>query len=426
MPIVRKELFGPGTVIAEDPQGNPLPYHVTPAEVDRQLRETKEMLGEGLSIPIPLEHQNVRPSRLSPADRKANKVTNNAGYLHDMVKLNGKLFVDLDIPDAALAKKLPATMRFVSPEIDSFVDPVTGKKRTNVITHIALTNRPRWVDQEPFKSAGSDGAVTMSLASAPVEITAATTSVRLSMAAAATSAGENKWKLTDPAQLRLRLATEPTPPAAAETPPEVEEPKAPEQGGTDELLAKVREALTKCGIHLREEVPTEPLETFLEHLLTAIEAHNQGGDGGTPGTGDDIVEEPHSMLMSLSKLVKDENPGTRTLALAQQVQAKKAITARVARFKGLVPADVYKDLESQIPRAVLRLSLSSETGEIQPSDLERTLAILERTSVGAELTKRLSTDKEEEQPQDQSEEQRALDKKVGEEMVALATQGQTK
>jgi len=424
MPVIRKQILAPATIIAEDRDGKPLAYNVTPAEIDRLYTEGKDMLKRGLSIPVPLEHQDgAKP--VTAADRKAASIKNNAGWVQDFVRLNGQLYADLDIPDAKLAKKLPSTIKFVSPDIDSFIDPTDGKKRERVITHVALTLRPRWVDQEPFKSAGKDGAVLMSLASPPTEIGTAAGPIRLSMAAAATATGD-KWKLADPAQLRIRLGTDGEIPPESEKPPEAEQlPEENPEGEEDagELLSQVREALAGCGIQLRDDVPTEPLKVFLEHLLTAIQAHK-----GTAGDGDlselqadDVNEEPHSMLMSIEKLSKHADPAVQVLAKGYRKRAQAGLESRLKLLKGHLPDEVHKKLTAKLPESVLRLSINSESDELAPSPLEETLDIIEQSI--PDLTIRLSAQRlrEEGQPVDGDEKEMA---KAREEMVAIAKRGQ--
>ncbi len=159
MTIVRKQLLAPTVVFTEDEQGNAVPVEFTKRHIEHYFNSGRQMLRAGLPIPVPQEHQDSKPVRA--ADRRANQVKNNAGWVHDFVRgKNGSMYVDLDIDETKIkVSDLPKTIKYCSPEISpGFVDPKTGHRWNNVITHVALTTRPRWIDQEPFASAGGDGA----------------------------------------------------------------------------------------------------------------------------------------------------------------------------------------------------------------------------------------------------------------------------
>ena len=153
---VRKELLRAGT------------YHtgrgpVTFTDDDlRQMEATgNAMLAAGLSVPVPLEHQDSA-APLSHADRLAHSVRHNAGWAESFsLDAEGGLWAVLDIEDPEIAHKLPTTIKYVSPEVyPRFVDGA-GREWCNAITHIALTPRPVWAKQQPFSG---DGAALLSLA----------------------------------------------------------------------------------------------------------------------------------------------------------------------------------------------------------------------------------------------------------------------
>lgn len=158
MPIVEKEVARPGTYhYVDQATGQPRQLVVTP-ELTRYWHEQgNAMLASGLTVPVPCEHDfDAHP--MTPAD----KLVNNAGWVEKYYlksftdpktkeRVKDALFSSVDIKDESLAKKLPTTIRWTSPWINSFTDG-KGKEWQNVISHLALTTRPRIVDQEPFGS----------------------------------------------------------------------------------------------------------------------------------------------------------------------------------------------------------------------------------------------------------------------------------
>lgn len=145
--LVEKEVIRPGVYFYKDQQtGEPRKLVVTP-ELTRYWHEQgNAMLSQGLTVPLPCEHDfDAHP--MTPAE----KLKNNAGWVKEYQIKNNRLYAVTDIQDAELAKKLPTTIRYTSPWINSFTDG-NGKEWKNVISHLALTTRPRIVNQEPFGS----------------------------------------------------------------------------------------------------------------------------------------------------------------------------------------------------------------------------------------------------------------------------------
>ncbi len=111
----------------------------------------KAMIASGLSIPVPLEHDKSVVA-MSVADRNADRLRNNAGEVKDYAIRHGdRLYAQVDIQDEEIARKIPRTIKFASPYFNSFMDGA-GKQWDGVITHLALTSRPRLHKQEPFQS----------------------------------------------------------------------------------------------------------------------------------------------------------------------------------------------------------------------------------------------------------------------------------
>ncbi len=149
--LVEKEIIAPGTYWYLDQNTKePRKFEATPAIVQHFHDTGKAMLSAGLSVPIPLEHQpEAKPQ--TAAQKAAQQLRDHTGWMHDYKMKGGALFGVLDIQDEEIAKKLPRTIRYTSPYIGSFTDG-DGKNWHGVITHLALTSRPRIKRQEPFAS----------------------------------------------------------------------------------------------------------------------------------------------------------------------------------------------------------------------------------------------------------------------------------
>jgi len=124
----------------------PRKLEVTPDLTKYWCEQGGKMLGSGLTVPVPYEH-DFTAHPMTPKD----KLLNNAGWVKEYKLKDNKLFGVVDIQDEETAKKLPKTIRWTSPWINSFTDG-NGTKWNNVISHLALTLRPRITKQEPFGS----------------------------------------------------------------------------------------------------------------------------------------------------------------------------------------------------------------------------------------------------------------------------------
>lgn len=143
--LVEKEIISTGTHWYRDEvTGLPRKLVVTPAETQYWHDQGNKMLGLGLTVPVPCEH-DFTAHPMTPAE----KLKNNAGWVKEFRLKDNALFGVVDIQDEELAKKLPKTVRWTSPWISSF-DDGKGRNWKNVIAHLALTTRPRIIDQKPF------------------------------------------------------------------------------------------------------------------------------------------------------------------------------------------------------------------------------------------------------------------------------------
>jgi hypothetical protein len=155
--LVEKEVIGPGTYWYTDQETNlPRKLVVTPELTRYWHDQGNKMLAVGLTVPVPCEHDfDAHP--MTPAD----KLKSNAGWVKEYrmgtPKKDGtraddsRLFSVVDIQDEELAKKLPKTIRYTSPWFNTFTDG-DGREWKNVVSHLALTTRPRVTAQQPFPS----------------------------------------------------------------------------------------------------------------------------------------------------------------------------------------------------------------------------------------------------------------------------------
>lgn len=149
MPLAIKEIIRPGVYWhVNRATGKPEKLPVDKQYVQYLCDQGKEMLAAGLSIPVPLEH-DVSCKAMNGADKAAADLRNNCGWVHSYHMKGDRLFAQLDVQDPALYAKLPKTVRYTSPWLNSFTDG-NGKEWNGVISHVALTSRPRITQQEPF------------------------------------------------------------------------------------------------------------------------------------------------------------------------------------------------------------------------------------------------------------------------------------
>lgn len=145
--LIEKEIIGPGQYFyTDETTGLPRKLDVTP-ELTRYWHEQGgKMLSAGLTVPVPFEHDfSAHP--MTPKDR----LLNNAGEVKEYRLKGDTLFGVVDVQDPDAKRKIGHSIRWTSPWINSFTDG-QGKRWDNVISHLALTTRPRITKQAPFGS----------------------------------------------------------------------------------------------------------------------------------------------------------------------------------------------------------------------------------------------------------------------------------
>src|SRR3990167_7500297 len=98
---VEKEIIGPGTHwYRDEATGLPRKLVVTPELTHHWHEQGNKMLGFGLTVPVPCEHDfSAHP--MTPAD----KLKNNAGWVKEYRLKDNVLFGVVDVQDEELAKK---------------------------------------------------------------------------------------------------------------------------------------------------------------------------------------------------------------------------------------------------------------------------------------------------------------------------------
>jgi hypothetical protein len=145
--LIEKEVIRPGTYWYRDEQtGLPRKLVVTPELTKYWCDQGNKMVSFGLPIPVPYEH-DFTAHPMTPKD----KLLNNAGEVAEYRMKGDVLFSSVDIRDPDVKKKIGHSIRWTSPWISSFTDG-DGRQWNNVISHLALTTRPRVVEQSPFNS----------------------------------------------------------------------------------------------------------------------------------------------------------------------------------------------------------------------------------------------------------------------------------
>jgi len=363
--IVRKEIIRPGLYWYMDQQtGLPRKLKATADTIKHFHESGKAMLAAGLTIPAPLEHQ---PSALplTAAERAARQLLNNAGDLKDFevgeltekdaagkpVVVKDVLFGQVDIQDAAVTAKLGKTIRWTSPYISSFTDG-NGKRWDGVITHLALTSRPRIVKQQPFESiaAAMSFAATQKESSWGANLIPRDKGITLSRAGLLAGDGEDLHPVYPIAFAHwsggIALASDDMPekksddkPAA--TPPEGLD-KAPEKALVDaegdiSVYDVICDLLECEGYSLPEGTSKD---NFAERMYTALMDKKKGSamepdktppmTTPAPKTPPPVVQEQHPAYMSLEQ-AKEKAKAVTDPALRELLQAALSMQEGAAR-----------------------------------------------------------------------------------------------
>lgn len=433
MPLVEKEIIGPATHFYRDEAtGLPRKLVVTPEMTKHWHDQGNAMLSAGLTVPVPCEHDfSAHP--MTPAD----KLKNNAGWVKEYRLKDNVLFGVVDVQDAEIAKKLPTTIRWTSPWISSFTDG-QGKDWKNVISHLALTTRPRIIKQEPFGSiAAALSIATPATVDAPKEGYCLSKAGRLVQGkrglrpeyarAFSLHAG---IKLSEDDPFLIEDDEPPEPKGDDAPPPKKDEPKddpladqvgdipAPEeQGDTIPITELLAQLLPILGVQM-PDARFLTSEIFMKELCTAMltkvtqmaGAQQQQPPGqpnqppppaGQPNKPNPIItQEQQPMYMSLEDINKIADTTMRGVALSMynenvklrgelDVHAKATASLRDAKLReenakrtqrvamlGKLSPKVKADLDAMVAQPGMALSMGDGGAVNDP--LAQTLSVLEK------------------------------------------------
>lgn len=373
MPRIEKEVIRPGEYWYID-QATQTPRKATfgPDAIKYFYDQGKLMRQAGLSIPVPIEHQLPNaPQPLTAAERAVYNTKNNAGWIEDYKlkkikdEITGQeveaLFSELDIPDTEFAKTLPKTIRWSSPWISSFTDG-NGKQWNGVISHLALTTRPRIVKQQPFASLDAAMSLAENLQNqvvSPESLTSLKSGFGLSRAGLLTRKADkpkpvpayplafslysgigfaedlipSKEKSTKEKPQEKKEGKKP-PEKSAEEPENPENPEELEESIEESLLDEdgdiaihevIQDLLEAIGIPM----PPSTADNFCENLYKAAMAKVKGDSAATTGeigtmgqtnnnnTPPTIQEQPPLYMgLSLADALKIADPKERNIALS--------------------------------------------------------------------------------------------------------------
>jgi hypothetical protein len=365
-----KEVISPGSYWYVDEQTQqPRRLDVTREMVHYLHEQGREMLKAGLSIPVPIEHQR-EAAPLTSQERAAQQLRNNAGWVDDYVLRPGdRLFARVNIEDEEINRKLPSTIKWTSPWLNSFTDG-NGKEWKGVITHLALTSRPRITRQEPF---GKEAAA-LSLAQ-PVKPEGVPTGIFISRAGrldrslgspgfrphyAAAFSVLSGIQLAEDYDLpedkkpppKDKKDTPPPPPKGKEPPVPPEQNMQEEEMGMVEVLCEMAAAL--WGIELPEGTTEDNL---LQRLLRAMLDHLKGESGM-----DSMPEEDE--MAELEKKRETPPPAQKPLPV---VEEQPPVFMSLEQVNALPEGDLKK-----MARAML--SMQAQTESLRKNVFDQALA----------------------------------------------------
>lgn len=394
--LIEKEVIRPGTYWAPDRKtGVPRKIVVTSEHLTHWHEQGNKMLAMGLTVPVPCEHDfDAHP--MTPAE----KLKNNAGWVKEFRVRDNALFSVLDIQDDAIAAKLPKTIRWTSPWFASFVDG-KGNDWKNVVSHVALTTRPRATEQAQF----ADTASALSIAQeAELDDTI------LSRAGRLTAEGQPEFPIAFSMYCTGVALSEEEDEKPGEEKPGEEKPKHAskfaevEDVSMEELIADLLSAL---GINLEANVGDAGFKRALYnaamqkiHELSRKPAVPAVPPGKPPGKQNPIVQEQQPMYMSLEDINKIPDEITKGIALSMynenvklqtQLDAQSKVTnslrdskltdeqakrkARIERLSRMSPR-VKADLEAMVAAPEMALSMGDGGTVVDP--MGATLTVLEK------------------------------------------------
>ena len=388
--LIEKEVIGPGTIVAPDLKTGQLRKTVvTAAHLQHWHDQGNKMIAAGLTVPVPKEH-DFQAHPMTPAE----KLDANTGWVKAYKMKDGRLYSILDIQDDEYAKKLPTTIRWTSPWFSSFTDG-KGTKWDNVISHLALTTRPRIIDQKPFPSISAAMEFAASTEVQPLD-SAVDGGYTLSKAGLLKTEGE---KLTPVNSIAFSLYTgvalseediedeEVVPKKGEPKKDDKQEPdKNPFADSTDdmELDQVLCDLLCILGVSMPAKVSgTEFKKTLYMAAMQKIKELSSKPPAPAPGVPpapgkkpphNPIVQEAQPMYMSLEDINKIPDETMRNIALSMYNENVKMQARLDASEKGTASLRDSK-LAEEAAKRKMRIDRLSRMSPKVKVDLEAMLAL---------------------------------------------------
>lgn len=149
MPKFIKQILRPGTYVVRTADGKRRSESISRDRIRRWVTNFSRMIGNGLRIPAPYEHQ----TDAVPADKEPTAYRNGGWWSRLWQEADGSLYGELDAPNPTDAEKIGTTVVEVSPSIrPEFVDG-KGNRYEDSIYHIALVMHPVAPGQPNFEPA---------------------------------------------------------------------------------------------------------------------------------------------------------------------------------------------------------------------------------------------------------------------------------
>ena len=368
-------------------------YHVgggkfrdlTAAEISDYVTGTKELLAAKHGVPLIFEHAPAGSEEGSPRDRRAGQVKHGAGWLSDVkIGSDGSALHVLEVTDADAAKKLAdGSIKFTSPELRPCWTDGHGRQFKNIISHVALTHKPRNPDQSELQQLENEPALQFSLADLePIQM-----------------ADDEKDQDADD-KTPVDEATDRETPADAS-----DNPDMPKPGGESQEAKQLESCvayLKTMGIALPSDTDSSNfMDRLLTGLMTAAEQKIQAESEAAKDEEDDdtapLQEEKPPLQFSLAD-VEAEGFSNRLLAkvVKQEFAGCKSRLERLVATNNITPALC----ESLLGKSEV-LQFSAE-GEYVPSwTLPEMIAVLENSTYpgqGLSVEQFSATGEEEQHP----------------------------
>lgn len=282
----------------------------SPAEVSQYVTGTKSLLKAGLGVPVIYEHPDPGTEAGAPRpksgrwQKNADLVRNTVGWLKDVeVQPDGSAVHVLDIKDPEAAKKIAnGVTRYTSPELrKQFVDG-QGRVFEHVFSHVALTNKPRNIDQTEFAAVGQSEALQFSLEDfEPMPVSKKTRKAK-AKPEAIQFAEEEETKVEDKPEEEKTDESKPED-VPAEPEADAEDVEETPRSAIEQLVQNA----AKLGLVLPEDTNGGNIVHYLNVAICTKLHHEENEKPEEPAEETELVEDKPPLQFGLSDLDSCEN-----------------------------------------------------------------------------------------------------------------------